>query len=147
MECERLKNLIKSWYLAVQDESLAPARMVSFMQNHIINCDVCLIDLEVQHEVDKIAEIVLPHSKQTVIKPSKKEKTEADLSAEKTIHDAPVDEQEAASDRKTKDNEGGNDDSGDDSGNDSGDDNGDDNGKVRGDDYDEEVTLEIDNGF
>ena len=132
MECERLKNLIKSWYLAVQDESLAPARMVSFMQNHIINCDVCLIDLEVQHEVDKIAEIVLPHSKQTVIKPSKKEKTEADPPAEETLHDAPVDEQEAATDRKTKDNEGR---ENDDSGSDSGDDNG------------EEITLETDDGF
>ena len=140
MECERLKNLIKSWYLAVQDESLAPARMVSFMQNHIINCDVCLIDLEVQHEVDKIAEIVLPHSKQTVTKPSKKEKTEADPPAEKILHDAPVDEQEAATDRKIKNNEGGeNDDSGDGSGSDSGSDNG--------DDYDEEITLKIDAGF
>ena len=142
MECERLKNLIKSWYLAVQDESLAPARMVSFMQNHIINCDVCLIDLEVQHEVDKIAEIVLPHSKQTVIKPSKKEKTEADPSAEETLHDAPVDEQEAATDRN-KDNEGGeNDDSGDVSGDVSSDVSGD-----SGDDYDEEITLETDDGF
>lgn len=145
MECERLKNLIKSWYLAVQDESLAPARMVSFMQNHIINCDVCLIDLEVQHEVDKIAEIVLPHSKQTVIKPSKKEKTEADPPAEETLHDAPVDKQEAATDRN-KDNEGGeNDDSGDVSG-DSGDVSSD-SGDVSGDDYDEEITLETDDGF
>ena len=143
MECERLKNLIKSWYLAVQDESLAPARMVSFMQNHIINCDVCLIDLEVQHEVDKIAEIVLPHSKQTVIKPSKKEKTEADPSAEETLHDAPVDEQEAATDRN-KDNEGG---ENDDSDSDNGDVNGTATDDVSGDDYDEEITIEIDNGF
>ena len=75
MECKRLIKLIKSWYLAVQDESLAPARMVSFMQSHITNCDVCLTDLEVQHEVDKITEIILPPAKKTASKPNPKEET------------------------------------------------------------------------
>ncbi|MEA2085370.1 MAG: hypothetical protein U9O82_14245 [Thermodesulfobacteriota bacterium] len=146
MECERLKNLIKSWYLAVQDESLAPARMVSFMQNHITNCDVCLIDLEVQHEVDKITEIVLPQSKRTVIKSSKKEKTEAYPPTEETLHEATVDEQEAATDQKTEDNESeeNNDSSDDNSGDNSGDESGDESGD---DDYDEEITLETDDGF
>ena len=65
MECQRLTRLVKSWYLDVQDEALAPARMVEFMQKHIKDCDVCLTDPDVRYEVKKITEIVLPPSKMT----------------------------------------------------------------------------------
>ncbi len=63
MECERLVKLVKSWYLQVKDEALAPARMVAFMQKHVAECPVCMVDDSVQQEVDRITRIVLPPSK------------------------------------------------------------------------------------
>ena len=63
MECERLKKLIKNWYVQVQDEAMAPARMVDFMRKHIGDCETCLIDPIVELEVKRITEIVLPPSK------------------------------------------------------------------------------------
>ncbi|OGR02165.1 MAG: hypothetical protein A2511_13900 [Deltaproteobacteria bacterium RIFOXYD12_FULL_50_9] len=63
MECDRLIKLVKSWYMQVQDEALAPARMVSFMEKHIAECNTCLLDLKVRQEVAKITEIVLPPTK------------------------------------------------------------------------------------
>ena len=63
MECERLQRLVKNWYTQVQDESMAPARMVLFMENHLADCQTCLADPLVRQEVDKIIAIVLPPSK------------------------------------------------------------------------------------
>jgi len=65
MECGRLNKLVRSWYIEVQNEALAPARMVEFMNTHIMDCDVCLTDPDVRYEVKKITEIVLPPSKMT----------------------------------------------------------------------------------
>ncbi|MFH1217725.1 MAG: hypothetical protein V1706_14615 [Pseudomonadota bacterium] len=67
MECERLNRLVRSWYVQVQEESLAPARMVEFMEKHLLGCMTCLGDPDVRSEVKKITEIVLPPSK--MIKP------------------------------------------------------------------------------
>ncbi|MGW8195164.1 MAG: hypothetical protein ACWGOX_12960 [Desulforhopalus sp.] len=55
--------MIKSWYLHVREETMAPARMVSFMEKHIATCEICLQDPEVKEEVAKITEMVLPESK------------------------------------------------------------------------------------
>ncbi len=63
MQCERLIKLIKSWYLNVKDETMAPARMVSFIQQHADECEICLADPSIQSEIKKITEIVLPESK------------------------------------------------------------------------------------
>lgn len=63
MECERLVKLVKSWYLQVKDEALAPARMVAFMEKHVAECPVCMVDDGVRQEVDRITRIVLPPSK------------------------------------------------------------------------------------
>jgi hypothetical protein len=63
MECERLVRLVKSWYLQVKDEALAPARMVAFMEKHVAECPVCMVDDGVRQEVDRITRIVLPPSK------------------------------------------------------------------------------------
>jgi hypothetical protein len=63
MKCDRLISLIKSWYVKVQEEAMAPARMVAFMEKHISQCEECLADPDVQQEADKIREIVLPPSK------------------------------------------------------------------------------------
>jgi hypothetical protein len=63
MQCDRLISLVKNWYLKVQEETMAPARMVAFMEKHISQCEVCLADPDVKQEAEKIREIVLPPSK------------------------------------------------------------------------------------
>jgi hypothetical protein len=63
MKCDRLISLVKNWYLKVQEEAMAPARMVAFMEQHISQCEECLDDPDVRQEADKIREIVLPPSK------------------------------------------------------------------------------------
>ena len=63
MKCDRLISLVKNWYLKVQEEAMAPARMVAFMEKHILQCEECLADPDVKQEVEKIREIVLPPSK------------------------------------------------------------------------------------
>ena len=63
MECERLTKLIKSWYIQVKDEALAPARMVDFMRSHLAGCQVCRQDSVVESEVKKIIAIILPANK------------------------------------------------------------------------------------
>jgi hypothetical protein len=55
--------MIKSWYLSVRDETMAPARMVSFMEQHATTCEVCLQDQNLQEEIAKITELILPESK------------------------------------------------------------------------------------
>ncbi len=63
MQCDRLIKMIKSWYLHVRDETMAPARMVSFMQKHAKTCEVCLADPDLKEEIAKITELILPESK------------------------------------------------------------------------------------
>ena len=63
MKCDRLISLVKNWYLKVQEEAMAPARMVALMEKHISQCEECLADPDVKQEADKIREIVLPPSK------------------------------------------------------------------------------------
>jgi hypothetical protein len=63
MQCERLVKLIKTWYLNVQDETMAPARMVQFIKNHAANCPVCRQDPDLKAEIEQIAALVLPETK------------------------------------------------------------------------------------
>ena len=63
MECERLQRLVKNWYAQVQDEAMAPARMVLFMESHIADCQTCLADPLIRQEVEKITAVILPPSK------------------------------------------------------------------------------------
>ncbi|MDX9894502.1 MAG: hypothetical protein RBS34_03595 [Desulfofustis sp.] len=63
MQCERLIKLVKSWYLSVKEETMAPARMVQFMKQHVASCSVCKEDPDVGEEIDKITDIILPESK------------------------------------------------------------------------------------
>jgi hypothetical protein len=55
--------MIKSWFLSVREETMAPARMVSFMEQHAATCEVCLQDPILKEEIAKITELVLPESK------------------------------------------------------------------------------------
>ena len=63
MQCERLLNLAKSWYLSVKEETMAPARMVQFIKQHVAGCSICQEDPDIQDEISKITEIILPESK------------------------------------------------------------------------------------
>ena len=63
MQCERLIKMIKSWYLSVREETMAPARMVSFIEQHATTCEICLQDPILKEEIAKITELVLPESK------------------------------------------------------------------------------------
>ncbi len=63
MQCTRLVQMIKSWYVHVREETMAPARMVSFMEQHVIDCDICRQDPDLKEEIAKITEMVLPESK------------------------------------------------------------------------------------
>jgi hypothetical protein len=63
MQCERLIKLSKSWYISVKEETMAPARMVQFIKQHVASCSVCEEDPDIQDEIVKITEIVLPESK------------------------------------------------------------------------------------
>ncbi|MEK6202227.1 MAG: hypothetical protein N2A40_07390 [Desulfobulbaceae bacterium] len=55
--------MIKAWYLHVRDETMAPARMVAFMEEHTDSCEICQQDPELRKEIAKITEMVLPESK------------------------------------------------------------------------------------
>ncbi len=63
MECDRFKRLLKTWYVQVQDEALAPARMVELMENHISECSTCLMDPDARKDMEKIITLVLPKDK------------------------------------------------------------------------------------
>ena len=63
MQCERLIKLVKTWYLHVKEETMAPARMVQFIKQHVATCPVCKEDPNLQEEIDKISDIILPESK------------------------------------------------------------------------------------
>lgn len=91
MQCERLIKMIKAWYLHVRDETMAPARMVSFIEEHAENCDICLQDPGLKEEIAKITELVLPESKipkavrqksaqEEAVKPPDEEAEENDVS-------------------------------------------------------------------
>ena len=42
---------------------MAPARMVAFIEKHAAECDICLEDPDLQEEIEKITEMILPESK------------------------------------------------------------------------------------
>lgn len=63
MQCERLIKMIKSWYIHVREETMAPARMVGFIEEHASTCDICMQDPDLIGEIAKITELVLPESK------------------------------------------------------------------------------------
>lgn len=98
MECDRLVKLIKSWYMQVQDEALAPARMVAFMEKHAAECNTCLLDPKLRQEIAKITEIVLPPTK---VRAGKKETEDEELeegSEEETAEDTDDTEEEDTED-------------------------------------------------
>jgi hypothetical protein len=97
MDCQRLQGLVKTWYLQVQDESMAPARMVSFMEKHIGECPVCLADPLVRQDISKITAIILPAAKTRKMDDEEEEiddEPEEDISLEDDSPDDEVDDKE-----------------------------------------------------
>ncbi len=54
---------MKDWYLHVQAESMAPARMMQFSDKHILNCETCQQDPQLAEEIEKIRDFILPEWK------------------------------------------------------------------------------------
>ncbi len=63
MECNQLIRLIKEWYVHVKNETMAPARMMQFVDKHVSECETCRQDINIQQEVEKIRTHVVPESK------------------------------------------------------------------------------------
>ncbi|HDO30688.1 MAG TPA: hypothetical protein ENG79_06500, partial [Desulfobacteraceae bacterium] len=63
MQCNQLVRLIKEWYLHVSEETMAPARMMEFIDKHVKSCDVCREDPLLQRDIEKIRAFILPESK------------------------------------------------------------------------------------
>ena len=63
MQCQRLLKQTKSWYVHVSNETMAPARMISFIKKHAADCDICREDPDLEEEIEKITEMILPESK------------------------------------------------------------------------------------
>lgn len=98
MQCDRLIKQIKSWYTHVKDETMAPARMVSFIEQHINSCDTCLADPELKAEVSKITELVLPESKiPKAVRQQNSKLKDADEESVDEEHDDDDDEDEVES--------------------------------------------------
>ena len=63
MQCNQLIRLAKDWYTHVKQETMAPARMMQFIDQHIKNCAICQEDPDLSLEIEKIREHILPESK------------------------------------------------------------------------------------
>jgi len=102
MQCNRLVALVKNWYIQVQNEAMAPARMVEFMTKHIAKCEVCIEDPDISEETQKIRNIVLPPSKiPKPAEPDEESASEEDSPEEKS--DYIVDDQYEDSDSDEND--------------------------------------------
>jgi hypothetical protein len=101
MECDRLKKLVRNWYVQVQDEAMAPARMVDFMRNHVAGCLTCMADPLNEIEIKRITEIVLPPTK--ILKAIRKESD--DLEPRDEDAGDPVEDDEAEAEEGEEDDE------------------------------------------
>lgn len=99
MQCERLLKMIKSWYLHVREETMAPARMVAFIEEHAVSCEICRQDPDLKEEISKITELILPESK--IPKAVRQKNSEEDKPVEEVESD---DEQDVDSDNVDDEN-------------------------------------------
>ena len=102
MQCERLIKQIKGWYIHVSNETMAPARMVSFIEKHAAKCDICLEDPDLQDEIEKITEMILPESKIPKAVRIQKEQEELEKRAAEAAKDA---EESASASEETQETE------------------------------------------
>jgi len=104
MQCERLIKQIKTWYLHVQNETMAPARMISFIENHASHCDTCLADPDLPAEISRITEIILPESKiPKAVRLQQDEDREEDLEIEEDLEERDEGEEEVDEEEEEED--------------------------------------------
>jgi len=108
MQCERLIKLAKQWYLHVKDETMAPARMVQFIKQHVASCPICAEDPDIDAEIDRITEIILPDSKIPKAVRMKQEAEEAERNSDS--EDLDEDEESVDSDDSDDSDDDGEDD-------------------------------------
>ncbi len=63
MQCKQLIRLAKDWYTHVKQETMAPARMMQFVENHVKECATCQGDPDLPDEIEELRKHVLPDSK------------------------------------------------------------------------------------
>ena len=83
MQCNQLTRLMKDWYVHVQEESMAPARMMQFADKHILHCETCQQDPELAEEIEKIRDFILPESKIPKSKSEEKDEATPEISPDK----------------------------------------------------------------
>ena len=101
MQCNQLTRLMKDWYVHVQEESMAPARMMQFTDKHILNCETCQQDTELAEEIEKIRDFILPESK--IPKSKSKEEDEATPEISPDEENAENDDEEDENDKNDED--------------------------------------------
>lgn len=139
MQCQRLLKQTKAWYIHVINETMAPARMISFIQKHAATCDVCLEDPDLDDEIEKITEMILPDSK--IPKAVRMQKEQDDMDS----HDSDEDDDIGLDDDVEVDEEDDDDDDDDDDTDDDDDDDTDDTDDIDDiDDIDDEELDELD---
>ncbi len=89
MQCQRLLKQTKAWYIHVSNETMAPARMISFIKEHAASCDICLKDPDLEEEIEKITEMILPESKipKAVRMQQEQEEMEKQAASEESIEE------------------------------------------------------------
>jgi hypothetical protein len=60
MQCKQLLRLIKEWHNHVSRDTMAPARMMQFIDNHVKQCDCCTDDKGLAQEIEVIRERIMP---------------------------------------------------------------------------------------
>jgi len=77
---------------------MAPARMVSFIEQHAEECDICIDDPGLQEEIEKITEMILPESK--IPKAVRMQQEQAELAKREAEAAAETDEKDDESTSK-----------------------------------------------
>jgi hypothetical protein len=80
---------------------MAPARMVSFIEEHADNCEICRRDPDLQEEIAKITELILPESK--IPKAVRQKSEEDEIDDEDAVADE--EDEEVESDDSTDEEE------------------------------------------
>lgn len=68
--------------------------MIQFIKNHVATCDACLSDPDIEDEIEKITELILPESKIPKAVRLQQEKENAELEEE----DEEIDEEDESED-------------------------------------------------
>ena len=103
MQCQRLLKQTKSWYVHVTNETMAPARMISFIKEHAADCDICREDPDLEEEIEKITEMILPESKIPKAVRMQQEQEELEKQAAESEEDLDVADTEDSEDENSED--------------------------------------------